>query len=188
MASRVPVNVHLDLYRYWDAKRAGRRMPARADIDPAEIRHLLPHLSIVEAMAPGAFRYRLVGTRVVADLGRDVTGQMVGALVRPATFAASLKVHYERVCNERAPLFVASAFRGPGGAVHAISRLLLPLGPDDERANMVLLSRITRHSSGTRVPADWLGTGVGALESGDIVESVAALEALAQAWERRSTF
>jgi hypothetical protein len=86
---QVPVSVHLDLYRYWDSKRAGRAIPARHDIDPAEMRHLLPHLSLVEATIEGRFRYRLVGTRVVQDLGRDVTGTEVGArdpVARDAAF------------------------------------------------------------------------------------------------------
>lgn len=186
MANRVLVSVHLDLYRYWDARRAGRRMPARPDIDPADIRHLLPHLSIVEAVGEGEYRYRLIGTRVAADLGRDVTGELVGAHVRPAAFAATLKAHYVRVCTERVPLFVASAYRGRRGVVHAISRLLLPLGPSDDSANMVLLSRVTRHTVAVRVPSDWLGTGVGATESEAAVASLAALERLTQDWERRS--
>jgi hypothetical protein len=182
---RVPVNIHLDLYHYWDARRGGRVMPARADIEPADIRHLLPHLTIVEALGAGEFRYRLVGTRVVADLGRDVTGTLVGARVTPASYAVSLREVYARVCRERRPLFVTSSYRGPAGMTHAISRLLLPLGVTEVAANMVLLSRVTRHSSPMQVPPDWLGKGVGSPERSEEITSAAALDRMVAEWERR---
>ena len=185
MILQVPVSVHLDLYRYWDSKRARPAIPARRDIDPAEMRHLLPHLSLVEATIEGGFRYRLVGTRVVQDLGRDVTGTPVGARVKPPAYAASLNAIYARVTAERRPLFVSGSYRGPGGITHAISRLLLPLGEPAMPANMVILSRVTRHSTAVQVSSDWLGRGVGTTEREDWVGSAAELEALTAEWERR---
>ena len=184
---RVPVSVHLDLYRYWDSKRSGRRMPARRDIDPGEIRHLLPHLTIVETLGEDNFRYRLVGTRVVQDLGRDVTGTPVGARVQPPAYAASLRAIYARVVTDIRPLFVTGNYRNPGrGMTHAISRLLLPLGEAETAANMVLLSRVTRHSTAMQVSPDWLRMGVGSTDREDWVGSEAELAALADEWERRS--
>jgi len=37
-------------YRYWDAKRAGKSMPSRADIDPIEMPALLPHVVLLEVL------------------------------------------------------------------------------------------------------------------------------------------
>ena len=60
---------------YWQSKRRGRPMPAPADIDPAEIRPLLPSLIIAEYVgAPVRVRYRLVGTQQVYYNGLDFTG------------------------------------------------------------------------------------------------------------------
>ena len=65
----------LELDRYWQAKRRGRPMPAPADIDPADIRPLLPSLIIAEYVgAPMRVRYRLVGTQQVYYNGLDFTG------------------------------------------------------------------------------------------------------------------
>ena len=58
------------LLRYWEDKRAGRRMPARSDIDPIEMgKRLLPHLMLCEISEHGnAIRIRLVGTSLVKRL------------------------------------------------------------------------------------------------------------------------
>jgi hypothetical protein len=65
----------LELHAYWESKRRGRPMPAPADIDPSEIRPLLPSLIIAEYVgAPARVRYRLVGTLQVYYNGLDFTG------------------------------------------------------------------------------------------------------------------
>jgi len=64
-----------ELYTYWRSKRRGRAMPAPSDIDPAEIRPLLPSLIIAEYVgAPVRVRYRLVGTQQAYYNGLDFTG------------------------------------------------------------------------------------------------------------------
>lgn len=66
------------LYSYWDEKWQGRRMPTRADIEPLEIPTLLPIVYLVDVERdPLRFRFRLVGTRIVAWFGRDTTGSYV---------------------------------------------------------------------------------------------------------------
>jgi hypothetical protein len=73
----MPISHHIDLYRYWLAKRAGCRMPARRDLDPCDIPKLLPYVMIVEKV-DDRFRWRLVGTAVAQEAGRDLTGSIVG--------------------------------------------------------------------------------------------------------------
>jgi hypothetical protein len=64
-----------ELYAYWRSKLRGRMMPAPADIDPAEIRQLLPSIIIAEYVGePVRVRYRLVGTQQVYYNGLDFTG------------------------------------------------------------------------------------------------------------------
>jgi hypothetical protein len=64
-----------ELYTYWQSKQRGRPMPVPSDIDPAEIRSLLPSLVIAEYVgAPVRVRYRLVGTQQVYYNGLDFTG------------------------------------------------------------------------------------------------------------------
>lgn len=64
-----------ELHAYWRSKLRGRAMPAPADIDPTEIRPLLPSLIIAEYLGqPPRVRYRLVGTLQVYYNGLDFTG------------------------------------------------------------------------------------------------------------------
>ena len=50
------------LLAYWRQKKGDRRAPTRADIDPAEIKRLLPYVGLVDVeRSPLRFRYRLVG-------------------------------------------------------------------------------------------------------------------------------
>jgi hypothetical protein len=63
------------LYAYWQAKRGGRPMPARADIDPLEMRFILGHVMLLDVLrAPQRFRVRLQGTEFLWWVGREMTG------------------------------------------------------------------------------------------------------------------
>ena len=67
-------NIHR-LYVYWTAKRGLHPVPYRRDIDPADLKPLLPELTISEFETdPFRVRYRLVGTRVAEISGLDYTG------------------------------------------------------------------------------------------------------------------
>jgi hypothetical protein len=65
-----------ELGDYWLARRGRHRMPSRADIDPADIKRILPHLFLADVLAgpPRNYRYRLVGTLVTEVLGVNATG------------------------------------------------------------------------------------------------------------------
>ena len=78
MPMQAPIAVHFDLYAYWDAKRGARSMPARADLEPAEIPVLLPYLMIV-GKDGDQFRYRLVGTAVVKAVGYDRVQSLIAS-------------------------------------------------------------------------------------------------------------
>ena len=68
-ALRRPENAPLrDFFAYWQGKRQGGRLPARADIEPTEIPQLLPNIFLVDVVAGERprFRFRLVGTMIVS--------------------------------------------------------------------------------------------------------------------------
>lgn len=55
---------------YLTQKRGNRPMAAREDIDPAELRDILPHIVLVDIRTnPLSVYYRLVGTRIVEFYG-----------------------------------------------------------------------------------------------------------------------
>ncbi len=61
------------LYRYWDTLRAGGAAPARTAIEPAEISEHLRDTFILQS-SPGAYPFRLAGTRLCAIFGRELKG------------------------------------------------------------------------------------------------------------------
>ncbi|HEY0105554.1 MAG TPA: PAS domain-containing protein [Rhizomicrobium sp.] len=63
---------------YWTQLKGGRRMPARSEIVPKDIRHCLRYIHIYDVVDRGAdFRARLVGTSVFPGLDVDQTGKLV---------------------------------------------------------------------------------------------------------------
>jgi hypothetical protein len=140
MTPLVPISRHLDLYSYWLSKRNGRTMPARRDIDPAELGRLLPFLFIVDKAA-GEFRYRLVGTGIVRDLRRDLTGKPFGAYGNSPEIVAAAQALGERVFVNAQPVFASGQFAMESGNIYNSSGLLLPLSDDGRRVNMFIASR-----------------------------------------------
>jgi hypothetical protein len=71
-----------DALTYWENKRAGRRMPARRDLDPVfEIPTLLRWIILVDVLRdPLDFRYRLIGSGVVDRSRRNYTGKLFSEL------------------------------------------------------------------------------------------------------------
>ncbi len=62
------------LYAYWDRVRNGRRAPQRFEIEPAKIAPLLPETFIAECAGPHGVRFRLAGTKICEQFGRELRG------------------------------------------------------------------------------------------------------------------
>lgn len=68
----------LQLLEFWRSKFRGPLLPQRAQFEPHEMMGHLGHLIILEAEPERHdFRYRLVGTDIVENVSRDVTGQLI---------------------------------------------------------------------------------------------------------------
>lgn len=143
MPLRAPVSYHLDLYRYWLNKRGGRPMPARSDIDPADIPGLLPYLTIIDKV-DGRLHYRLIGTAAVKHRGRDLTGRFVGSYDNSPESAAKMCAAYEAVFATGRPIFVTGEYQSRSGNYHNMSQLVLPLSDDGANVNMVFYVRLAR--------------------------------------------
>ena len=117
-------------------------MPARRDIDPADIPALLPHVSLIHK-PDGQFRFRLVGSAAVEQFGRDLTGDVVGSHVgnAPETVAATQAV-CGRVFATARPVFSPGHYETRPGLIYHGSVLLLPLSDDGMRVNMIIFMRI----------------------------------------------
>lgn len=139
------------LFEYWREKRGARKMPARADIEPADIPELLPDITLVDVLGEAPhFRYRLVGTRQVAARGLDPTGRPVGEghLGRDIPgMREQVLDNYRRVSDGGRPLFRDTSIAGHdnrgdillGGRLIARFSLFLPLSSDGTNVDMVLV-------------------------------------------------
>jgi hypothetical protein len=94
-------------HAYWASKVTDGRILARADIDPVEFRHFLPHCLILDVEGPDLYRYRLFGTHVAEGNGRDLTGLRLDADAL-GDAAPMFLTAYRKLCDERAPV----AFKG----------------------------------------------------------------------------
>jgi hypothetical protein len=183
MLTQAPTSYHLDLYCHWLAKRGSRTMPPRSSLDPMDIRALLPYLIIVEKV-DDQFHYRLVGTAVTREFGHDLTGSFVGSYVTPPEYAAALRAIYERVFAGARPIFTTGEYKAKSGAIHSVSRLMLPLSDDGTNVNMVVFTRIACFSSDTAPGIDWLMGAPGKVCGVVSVNDAADLEKRCLDWER----
>lgn len=119
------------LHDYWTLCRGNRAMPRRADIDPADIPHLLPNIYLVDIeRAPFRVRYRVVGTNAVEWQGRDFTGYYLDELRfnKPDEILAL----YRRATEEKAPSFRSTTWPMPSGITRAVETAVFPLSEDGE--------------------------------------------------------
>jgi hypothetical protein len=59
------------LFDYWNATRAGRPAPLRKEIQPGDIKRILPHVFILEREDALTYRFRLAGTGLCGVYGME---------------------------------------------------------------------------------------------------------------------
>jgi len=128
------------LYAYWQRKLAGRRMPARADIDPLDLKAVLPQLVLLDVQrGPLDFRYRVAGTRTYDIFGYDLTGRSVRDL-EPRALAAGLGGCLEAMTRDAQPQHAHHEFATPDGYARSYRVLRLPLGDDGTTVDRILIA------------------------------------------------
>ena len=124
---------------YWHAKRGGRAMPRKTDIDPVEIApKVLPNLQIIEVIDGGArFRYRLVGTALVDAWGKDFSGRIADELF-PDDRLNFVQSIYRTVCATKMPFFSCNKYHTPKDLDLFSMRIYMPLSDDGESVSHIL--------------------------------------------------
>jgi hypothetical protein len=130
------------LYEYWDSKRGGRRMPARADIDPVDMVFALGNVILAEILpeTPPRYRIRLHGTTLAQYVGYDLTGKMLDEMPVPEFRDLSAR-SFNKVVKTAEPLHVL-ADRLVDRRMQRYEAILMPLSSDDERVEMLLVGLI----------------------------------------------
>lgn len=122
----------LDLWRAKAAAAPGG-LPSRGDFDPLELKPWLPHLFITEwERASGRYRYRLIGTEIVATYGRDATGKYFDELYRPEHLAPFLS-GYDWVREHGTPNCFTGTLFFVGRDHVQMEAVLLPLAMPADR-------------------------------------------------------
>lgn len=127
----------LELFDYWRAKRGNRPAPNRTDIEPADIRKLLPHVFICDLTAGNELKFRLAGTGLCALHGRELKGQALPSLwladgVRNAGRTGA------SVVTRATPAVLTLDCLSAGARVIQAEMLLLPLtGPSGKQDRLI---------------------------------------------------
>ena len=114
------------VFDYWNRKRGARLAPARADIDPTEIRHALSDTFMLAADFVDQLRFRLAGTRVCALFGREIKGEAFAALWSEASREA-IDDLLAIVTNEATGTVAGLTAHTEDGTETELELLLLPL-------------------------------------------------------------
>lgn len=126
------------LFEYWQSKRRNGLLPRRADIDPCEIRQLVPYLLLVDIERdPFRVRYRLVGTKVVETTGFEFTGRYLDEIVLPDDEGPYLESY--QLCSDRGvPVLARIKWHLDAETTREYDAFFLPLSDDGRRVNKVL--------------------------------------------------
>jgi hypothetical protein len=129
------------LQDYWQRKRGQRAMPARADINPAELKAHVGWVVLVDALpALSDFRFRIIGTRVSDYFPPNSTGKLVSEAFAPygEAIVRVMQASYRKVTRERIVLHAWGAADWVGKEFLDFDALYLPLSDDGATVNMVL--------------------------------------------------
>ena len=110
----------LEMYAYWQRKRGARAMPTRADIEPAEIKRLLPGVLLVDVRGENP-----VGKRVADAFFGPTLENVLGC--------------YQTVVDHREPYLDDDYYLRDGDYFADEANIFLPLSNDGEHVNMILV-------------------------------------------------
>lgn len=136
------------LFAYWNAVRANRPAPRRFDIEPSRISQILPHTLILERIDFETYRFRLAGTRICEDFGRELRGCDFLSIWPHERDRVAIETALSRVTRQcGAALMEFDAFDLDGRATR-FELLLLPLVHSGQMIDR-LLGTITQISEET---------------------------------------
>lgn len=129
---------------YWQGKKAGRRMPRRADIDPTEIPKLLKDVMLVDVLPDGRYRYRLIGTGNTQAHGIHATGRYLDEVLPGPEYKAHVIALYDECVSSRLALYSECLFMSPQRRApeRHTKVLFMPLAEDGDTVNLVFVMQV----------------------------------------------
>jgi PAS domain len=130
-----------ELYHYWSQKRGRSGYPSRADIEPEQIKRLLPFVLLLDVMDGGQhFRFRLVGTDAAS--GIDPTGKLLHEAAPEGVYRNHISALFARGAAGPGALYSRATYAyddAPGP--RSISRVFLPLATDGKTVDMLMIGQ-----------------------------------------------
>ncbi len=125
--------------RYWNDLRRGRRLPSRDEIDLPMLTPMMGWIHVVDtgAASPGEYFYRLWGSKIRLDRGKDHTRMSLGACPWPILRDAIMQDYGDVVATGEPAYHLIS--HTINNARHSIARLLLPLATDGRRVDQLFV-------------------------------------------------
>ena len=121
----------------WQRWRGLQLWPARDDIDPFDLKQLLPNIFMVEAIEDGArFRYVLSGAAVRQQLDFELSNRHLDEIFTGEQLAR-ITANYRTVLSGYGH-YVLQHWSQRGRPVMQFRRLLLPMAADRTRIDLVL--------------------------------------------------
>lgn len=130
----------LELFAYWNRRRGERAEPSRLDIEPADIRALLPDIFILQAEAGGDFEFRLAGTGICGLFDRELKGETLGRLWLPDGVETVIGLAADVLAGSSPGIVEIWAESRAGRSVE-MELLLLPLS-DGSKGNQRILGSL----------------------------------------------
>jgi len=126
-----------ELHAFWQQRRGGRAFPARADIDPLDMRRFLGRVMMFDVLHdPRRFRFRLVATDWVERFGLDPTGRFVDEYPRDGSPDFLNDVLGKTVDWGEPTTITRSAVLN--GQIYEYEGLLLPLATDGATVDIIM--------------------------------------------------
>ncbi|MEX3015181.1 PAS domain-containing protein [Gymnodinialimonas hymeniacidonis] len=116
----------LSMLRHWDNLRAGRTVPGRVEINPADIPQFLSRICILERPRAGTVRIRLSGASLSKRMGMELRGMPFRALFDIDDRAKALDAA-ETAITTPAISILSLDLQRQFGARHEGQLLILPL-------------------------------------------------------------
>lgn len=145
------------IFDYWTDLRRNRAAPLRTEIDPAALRHLLPHLFIATVGSEGLSTFRLAGTRICDLFGRELRGAAFAEAWLEDDRQRAIEIVYNVIHYEQPALL--DVFASDSDTRHDYEMLLLPVRSFAEVRSDRVLGALLPHGSpylATRLPAPGL--------------------------------
>lgn len=137
-ASATAARAHQEMFAYWASLRRGAGLPGRVDLHPANMKRLLPTVSLIDVMRePRDYRLRLAGTGLYGVYGREITGKGLSEVYNTAA-AEYWRKELDKVVDERRPSVGVHSLAWRGAPHMSILWLRLPLASNGKDVDMIL--------------------------------------------------